>query len=83
MKTPQDQNGNVSQMLDSQNQDSDESLQEAPFITACLTYLGFCLLMIVGFINQLFFMPEVATEKERDGYVPLFESYQTFYFYYV
>jgi serine palmitoyltransferase len=80
MKTIQDQ---VSKAFGPQNQDSDERYEEAPFITACLTYLGFCLLMIVGFINQLFFMPEVATEKERDGYVPLFESYQTFYFYYL
>lgn len=39
--------------------------------------------MIIGYINQLFFVPKVATEKNRDGYVPLFDSFERFYLRYV
>jgi serine palmitoyltransferase len=31
-----------------------------------MTYLGFYLLMFLGYINQLFFTPKVAMEKNRD-----------------
>jgi hypothetical protein len=31
-----------------------------------MTYLGFYLLMFLGYINQLFFIPKVAMEKNRD-----------------
>lgn len=45
---------------------SEESFEEVPLVTACLTYMGFYLLMILGYVNQLFFTPNVATEKNRD-----------------
>lgn len=45
---------------------SKESFEEVPLVTACLTYMGFYLLMILGYVNQLFFTPNVATEKNRD-----------------
>lgn len=62
---------------------SKESFEEVPLITACLTYLGFYLLMILGYVNQLFFIPNVATEKHRDGYVPLYDVFERFYMRYV
>jgi hypothetical protein len=31
-----------------------------------MTYLGFYLLMFLGYINQLFFTPKVAMERNRD-----------------
>lgn len=62
---------------------SKESFEEAPLITACLTYLGFYLLMLIGYINQFFFVPKVAAEKHRDGYVPLYNSFESFYLRYV
>lgn len=65
------------------NNESKESFEEAPLITACLTYLGFYLLMIIGYLNQLFFVPNVATEKNRDGYVSLFDPFERFYLRYV
>lgn len=49
-----------------QNHECKESFEEVPLITACLTYLGFYLLMILGYINQLFFAPKVAKEVHRD-----------------
>lgn len=45
---------------------SKESFEEVPMVTACLTYLGFFLLMVLGYVNQMFFTPKVATEKYRD-----------------
>ncbi|KAL1122014.1 hypothetical protein AAG570_003420 [Ranatra chinensis] len=48
-----------------------------------MTYLGFYILMFLGYINQLFFVPKVAREKHRDGYVPLYDSFERFYLRYV
>lgn len=45
---------------------SKESFEKVPFITAALTHLGFYILMFLGFINQLFFVPKVAREKNRE-----------------
>ncbi|XP_070142709.1 serine palmitoyltransferase 2 isoform X2 [Drosophila kikkawai] len=59
------------------------SFEEVPLHTACLTYLGFYLLMILGYINQLLFVPKVATEKGREGYVTLYDAFESFYSRYV
>jgi hypothetical protein len=45
---------------------SKESFEEVPLYTAVMTYLGFYLLMFLGYMNQLFFTPNVALEKNRD-----------------
>lgn len=42
-----------------------ESFEPIPLMAACLTYLGFYFLMLLGFLNQLLFTPKVATEKNR------------------
>lgn len=39
--------------------------------------------MIIGYINQLFFVPKVATEEKRVGYAPLFDTFEMFYLRYV
>ncbi|RLU16159.1 hypothetical protein DMN91_011919 [Ooceraea biroi] len=62
---------------------SKESFETVPFITAALTHLGFYILMFLGFISQLFFIPKVATEKNRKGYLPLYKSFEKFYLRYV
>ncbi|XP_005185110.1 serine palmitoyltransferase 2-like [Musca domestica] len=59
------------------------SFEEVPLRTACLTYLGFYLLMILGYLNQLLFVPKVAKEKNRDGYVSLYDAFESFYSRYV
>ncbi|XP_011186626.2 serine palmitoyltransferase 2 [Zeugodacus cucurbitae] len=59
------------------------SFEEVPLHTACLTYLGFYLLMILGYINQLLFVPKVAKEENRDGYVTLYDAFESFYSRYV
>lgn len=43
-----------------------ESFESIPFFTACLTYLGFYALMLLGFLNQLLFKPKVAKEQNRE-----------------
>ncbi|CAL7939644.1 unnamed protein product [Xylocopa violacea] len=62
---------------------SKESFERVPFITAALTHLGFYILMFLGFINQLLFTPKVAQEYNREGYAPLYESFEGFYLRYV
>lgn len=43
-----------------------ESFEPIPMLTACLTYMGFYFLMLMGFLNQLLFKPKVPTENNRD-----------------
>ncbi|XP_011056615.1 PREDICTED: LOW QUALITY PROTEIN: serine palmitoyltransferase 2 [Acromyrmex echinatior] len=62
---------------------SKESFEKVSFITAALTHLGFYILMFLGFINQLFFVPKIATEKNREGYAPLYDNFEKFYLKYV
>uniref|UniRef100_A0A336LUV0 serine C-palmitoyltransferase n=1 Tax=Culicoides sonorensis TaxID=179676 RepID=A0A336LUV0_CULSO len=59
-------NGSTSKIKSVNKNVNKESFEEVPLHTACLTYLGFYLLMILGYINQLFFAPKVAKEEHRD-----------------
>lgn len=43
-----------------------ESFEDMPLITGLLTNLGFYILMIAGFVSQLFVKQNVETEKNRD-----------------
>lgn len=43
-----------------------ESFEPIPLVAACLTYMGFYFLMLLGFLNQLLFTPKVATERNRE-----------------
>lgn len=52
-------------------------------MAACLTYMGFYLLMLLGYISHLFFTPNVATETNRDGYPGLYDPFDRFYLRYV
>ena len=45
---------------------SKESFEEVPLYTAVMTYLGFYLLMFLGYLNQLLFTPKVAREQNRE-----------------
>uniref|UniRef100_A0A8D8T8X2 serine C-palmitoyltransferase n=1 Tax=Cacopsylla melanoneura TaxID=428564 RepID=A0A8D8T8X2_9HEMI len=60
-----------------------ENFESVPFMTAILTYFGFYLLMIMGYINYLLFVPNVAKEKNRDGYPALYDKFVLFYSRYV
>ncbi|XP_037048795.1 serine palmitoyltransferase 2-like [Bradysia coprophila] len=57
--------------------------EDMPMITGLLTNLGFYILMLAGFVSQLFVKQNVETEKNRDGYVPLYNKFELFYFGYV
>lgn len=74
---------NQQKKYDYSQESQKSSYEQVPMHTACFTYLGFYLLMILGYINQLFFTPKVATEKHRDGYVPLYDAFEKFYLRYV
>ncbi|KAK7872665.1 hypothetical protein R5R35_002660 [Gryllus longicercus] len=62
---------------------SKESFEKVPLCTAIMTYLGFYLLMFLGYINRLFFTPKVAKERNREGYAPLYDRFESFYLQYV
>lgn len=44
---------------------SKESFEEVPLYTAVMTYMGFYLLVVLGYLNQFLFAPPVAKEKNR------------------
>lgn len=57
---------------------------EPPFIvTAFLTYLGFYILMFLGYLSQWWFPPNLAKEQHREGYPPLYDRFASFYSLYV
>lgn len=43
-----------------------EAFEDMPLITGLLTNLGFYILMMAGFVSQLFVKQNVETEKNRD-----------------
>ncbi|CAD0199623.1 unnamed protein product [Chrysodeixis includens] len=59
------------------------SFEKCTLLTAALTHLGLYILMFLGFVNQLLFKPKVATEKNREGYAPLYDPFETFFSRYV
>lgn len=46
--------------------DAKDSFEPIPILVACLTYLGFYSLMLLGFLSSLLFKPKVAKEKHRN-----------------
>lgn len=59
------------------------SFEKCTLLTAVLTHVGLYILMFLGFVNQLFFKPKVAVEKNREGYAPLYDKFETFFSRYV
>ncbi|CAG4961737.1 unnamed protein product [Parnassius apollo] len=53
--------------------------EKCSLVTAVLAHLGLYLLMFLGFINKLLFTPKVATERNREGYAPLYNSFDQFF----
>ncbi|KAF6210579.1 hypothetical protein GE061_013685 [Apolygus lucorum] len=60
-----------------------ESVERGPIYTAIMTYLGFYILMFLGYINQMFFAPKVARETNREGYAPLYDQFERLFLGYV
>lgn len=60
-----------------------ENFEAVPCMTAVLTSFGFYLLMIMGYISYLLFPPNVAKEKNREGYPDLYDKFVLFYSRYV
>lgn len=58
-----------------QHERSKESFEPIPLVIACLTYMSFYFLMLLGFLNQMIFPPKVATERNRE----VSHSFHSFY----
>lgn len=61
----------------------EETFEEPSLLTTFFSYLGFCLLVIIGHFNQFLFKQKISEERHREGYVPLFEPFGRFYRRYV
>lgn len=57
--------GKVGQSQAKEHNCSKESFEEVPLYTAVMTYLGFYLLVVLGYLNQFLFAPPVAKERNR------------------
>ncbi|XP_050669710.1 serine palmitoyltransferase 2 isoform X2 [Leptidea sinapis] len=55
------------------------SFEKSSLLTAALTHAGLYILMFLGFLNQLLFTPNVAVEKNREGYAPLYNPFEQFF----
>ncbi|CAB3376398.1 Hypothetical predicted protein [Cloeon dipterum] len=60
-----------------------ESFEKIPLLTAATTFIGFHLILLMGYITSIIFTPKVAREKNRKGYVPLYDRFESFYSRYV
>ena len=76
-------NGTVQSKTEKEFPGSKESFEEVPLFTAVTTYMGFYLLVVLGYLNQFLFAPPVAKERNRKGYVPLYNRFEQFYSCYV
>jgi len=67
------------------NRNGSESFEEVPMYVAFLTLMGYFILVVVGFIKEAgeaviaWFIPSQNPEKNREGYAPLYASFESFY----
>lgn len=60
-----------------------ESYEKMPIYTSIMASLGFYFLIFIGLINHIIFTPKVATEKNRKGYPPLYNKFDSIFLRYV
>ncbi|KAK7603935.1 hypothetical protein V9T40_004208 [Parthenolecanium corni] len=60
-----------------------ESFEKIPMFVAGLAYIGFYVLLFLGYLSQFIFPPKVAKEKNREGYPDLYSKFEPFYLNYV
>ncbi|CAI6360454.1 unnamed protein product [Macrosiphum euphorbiae] len=63
--------------------DVEESYEKMSLYTSVLACLGFYFLIFIGLINHIVFTPKVATEKNRKGYPPLYNKFDSIFLRYV
>ncbi|XP_029341627.1 serine palmitoyltransferase 2 isoform X2 [Acyrthosiphon pisum] len=63
--------------------DMEESYEKRPLYTSVMACLGFYFLIFIGLINHIVFTPKVTTEKNRKGYPPLYNKFDSIYLRYV
>ncbi|BFZ07191.1 hypothetical protein BsWGS_10230 [Bradybaena similaris] len=77
-------NGKNGKHVQTWQDDFFESFEETPLLVAILTYLGYGLLVIIGQIRDLLSAYGIekdksCTEPKIEGYVPLYQSWESFY----
>uniref|UniRef100_A0A0P5A4N5 serine C-palmitoyltransferase n=1 Tax=Daphnia magna TaxID=35525 RepID=A0A0P5A4N5_9CRUS len=63
------------------NRNGIESFEEVPMSVALLTYMGWGIVILIGYVKEflLSFVPSQNPEKNREGYAPLYSSFESFY----
>ncbi|XP_006816918.1 serine palmitoyltransferase 2-like [Saccoglossus kowalevskii] len=66
------------------HKESKESFEEAPMLTAILTYISYAFLVIIGHFKDILRRlgvdkSDVAKEKGNEGFVPLYCDFESFY----
>ncbi|MCL4138327.1 UNVERIFIED_CONTAM: hypothetical protein GTU68_002617, partial [Idotea baltica] len=61
-----------------QKKEQKSEVEECPLIIAFFTFLSFGVLLFVGYIKEFFYPPSID-EKNREGYVPLYIGFESFY----
>lgn len=56
----------------------DSTIEECPLFVAFCTFVSYGVLLLVGYIKE-FFWPPSSMEKNREGYVPLYIGFESFY----
>ncbi|XP_050548878.1 serine palmitoyltransferase 2 isoform X2 [Daktulosphaira vitifoliae] len=60
-----------------------DSYEKVSFYTTFMAAIGFYFLLIIGFVNYLIFKPKGATEQNREGYPPLYKTFDSIFLNYV
>ncbi|XP_057370933.1 serine palmitoyltransferase 2-like [Daphnia carinata] len=63
------------------NRNGIESFEEVPMSVALLTYMGWGIIILIGYVKEflLSFVPSQNPEKNREGFAPLYSSFESFY----
>jgi hypothetical protein len=68
------QNGHAKSVQPKKERPFVESFEKIPLLTAATTFIGFYLMLLMGYVSSLLFTPNVAQEKNRKVNLP--EKYQ-------
>ncbi|XP_059485608.1 serine palmitoyltransferase 2 isoform X2 [Neocloeon triangulifer] len=77
------QNGSLKNIQQREQRPFVESFEKIPLLTAATTFIGFYLILLMGYVSSIIFTPKVAQERNRKGYVPLYDQFESFYSRYV
>jgi len=67
------------------NRNGSETFEEVPMLIALITYMGWGIIILIGYVKEFLlsfiakFLPIKNPEPNREGYAPLYSSFESFY----